>query len=200
MRTATVMAPVAPDQRNAFFLHRIQKGYAMWIGLILFLYSALFFTLAFYGPHLGPVLTLYGAGSLEERQSAATELLLLSETVVVAVPILFLGAVIFSLVLTRRVAGPLFHLDQSVQEWAAGNLQWRVRFRQSDRLDELADTANRALADIERAFGEVHRQQAVIQAMLATPSLDAPADRDRLRAASHAIAQTLSRFTYSSPR
>jgi methyl-accepting chemotaxis protein len=160
----------------------------------------LFFTLAFYGPHLGPVLTLYGAGSLEERQSAATELLLLSETVVVAVPILFLGAVIFSLVLTRRVAGPLFRLDQSVQEWAAGNLQWRVRFRQSDRLDELADTANRALADIERAFGEVHRQQAVIQAMLATPSLDAPADRDRMRVASDTIAQTLSRFTYSSPR
>lgn len=165
MRTATVAASAAADRRSEFFLHRIQKGYAMWIGLILFLYSALFFTLAFYGPHLGPVLTLYGEGTLEERQAAANEMLVLSETVVVAVPILFLGAVIFSLVLTRRVAGPLFQLDRSVQEWAAGNLQWRMRFRESDRLDELAHTANRALGGIEQAFGEVHRQQATIQAL-----------------------------------
>lgn len=116
MRIATMTTPSSQDCRQGFFLHRVQRGYVVWIGIILFLYSALFFTLAFYGPHLGPMLTLYGGRTLEERQAAASEMLLLSETVAVAVPVLVLGAVVFSLVLTRRVAGPLFQLDQSIQK------------------------------------------------------------------------------------
>lgn len=75
MRTATLAAPSSPERRKVFFLHQVQKGYAVWVGLMLFLYSALFFTLAFYGPHLGPMITLYGGGSLEERQAAASEML-----------------------------------------------------------------------------------------------------------------------------
>ncbi|HEU5093372.1 MAG TPA: hypothetical protein VFT30_11845, partial [Nitrospira sp.] len=40
---------------------------------MLFLYSALFFTLAFYGAHFKLLLTLYSSDSLEERQVAAVE-------------------------------------------------------------------------------------------------------------------------------
>ena len=69
MPTATMTAPSSADRRAGFFVHRIQKGYAAWIGLILFLYSALFFTLAFYGPHLKPMLTLYTGGSFGRAAS-----------------------------------------------------------------------------------------------------------------------------------
>lgn len=159
MPTATMTtSSVSGERRDGFFVHRVQKGYAAWIGLILFLYSALFFTLAFYGPYLKPILTLYGQGPLEERQAAAAELLMLSETVWVAVPVLFFGAVIFSLVLTRRVAGPLYRLDKAIQEWANGNLSWRMRFQTSDRLDDLAETANQALDNIEQSFVSIRRR------------------------------------------
>ncbi|BCA56248.1 hypothetical protein W02_33880 [Nitrospira sp. KM1] len=137
------------DQRR---LHRIQKGYALWIGLLLFLYSSLFFTLAFFGPHLQPLMTLYTTRSLIERQEAAVELLTLSETVWVAVPVLFFGAVVFSLILTRRVAGPLRNLELSVGEWAQGNLTARLQFRKTDRLDHLATSINGAIETIEGAF------------------------------------------------
>ncbi|MCS6293522.1 MAG: methyl-accepting chemotaxis protein, partial [Nitrospira sp.] len=191
MPTATLTVPSPQERRKVFFLHRVQKGYAAWVGFILFLYSTLFFTLAFYGPHLGPMITLYGSGSLAERQAAASEMLLLSETVSVAVPVLFLGAVIFSLVLTRRVAGPLVQLDQSIQEWAKGNLSWRLQFRQSDRLDELASTANQALAKIEQAFGDMHRQAAVIQAALASNQLESPDSIQKAQQAAASLEKVL---------
>lgn len=200
MPTATLTVPSSQEHRKRFFLHRVQRGYAAWVGFMLFLYSTLFFTLAFYGPHLGPMITLYGGGSLAERQAAASEMLLLSETVSVAVPVLFLGAVIFSLVLTRRVAGPLVQLDQSIQEWAKGNLSWRVQFRQSDRLDELASTANQALAKVEQAFGDIHRQTAVIQAALASNQLESPESVQKVQQAAASLEKALGEFSFAQVR
>lgn len=200
MRTATLAVPSSQERRKVFFLHQVQKGYAVWVGLMLFLYSALFFTLAFYGPHLGPMITLYGGGSLAERQAAASEMLLLSETVAVAVPVLFLGAVIFSLVLTRRVAGPLVQLDRCIQEWAKGNLSWRMQFRQSDRLDELASTANEALTRVEQAFEEMHRQTSVIQASLASNQRENPETIQKAQQAAAAIAKVLGEFSFKPGR
>lgn len=166
MQTAPSITPALADHRHGFFVHRIQKGYVAWIGLLLFLYSALFFTAAFYGAHLKPLLALYGGGSLEERQAAADEMLMLSETVWVAVPILFFGSVIFSLIMTRRVAGPLYRLEESMQHWARGDLRWRMKFRQSDRLDELAESANQAAENIEHAMASIHHYTQVIHAGL----------------------------------
>lgn len=202
MRTATLAAPSSQERRKVFFLHQVQKGYAVWVGLMLFLYSALFFTLAFYGPHLGPMITLYGGGSLEERQAAASEMLLLSETVSVAVPVLFLGAVIFSLILTRRVAGPLVRLDQSIQEWAKGNLSWRMEFRRSDRLDDLASTVNHALARVEQAFGDMQHHTAVIQTALAS-NQQGPENPEAIQKAQQAaasMAKVLSEFSFKPAR
>jgi methyl-accepting chemotaxis protein len=200
MRTATLAVPSSQERRKVFFLHQVQKGYAVWVGLMLFLYSALFFTLAFYGPHLGPMITLYGGGSLEERQAAASEMLLLSETVAVAVPVLFLGAVVFSLVLTRRVAGPLVQLDQCIHEWAKGNLSWRMQFRQSDRLDELASTANQALTKMEQAFVEMHRQTSVIQASLASSPTENPEAIQKAQQAVASLGKVLDEFSFKSSR
>ncbi|MBA5865237.1 MAG: HAMP domain-containing protein [Nitrospira sp. CR1.3] len=152
MATLTIERPHTSESQDERTLHRIQKGYVVWIGFLLFLYSALFFTLAFFGPHLQPLVTLYTGTSLADRHEAATELLYLSETVWVAVPVLFLGAAIFSLVLTRRVAGPLQVLECSIGQWAQGDLTARLRFRKVDRLDHLADSINGAMQAIETSF------------------------------------------------
>lgn len=117
-----------------------------------------------------------------------------------AVPVLFLGAVIFSLVLTRRVAGPLVQLDQSIQEWAKGNLGWRMQFRQSDRLEELASTANQALDRVEQAFGEMHRQTAVIQEALASNQLENPEFIQQAQQAAAALAKVLGEFSFKPAR
>jgi len=196
MPTATVTTSSASDRRNGFFVHRIQKGYAAWIGLLLFLYSTLFFTIAFYGAHLKSMVALYGGGSIQERQTAAVEMLMLSETVWVAVPILFCGSLIFSLIVTRRVAGPLFRLDASMQQWARGNVTWRIAFRPNDRLDELAASANLAVGNVERALACLQQQNETIQRVLSRREYDGSAELDEVRRASQDIEQVLRRFEF----
>jgi len=186
------------DYRDGFFIHRIQKGYAVWIGLLLFLYSALFFTLAFYGAHLKPMLALYSSDSLEERQVASAEMLMLSETIWVAVPVLFFGSAIFSLIITRRVAGPLYRLDESIQQWGKGNLRWRMRFRPSDRLDELTATANQALENIERSFAQIQYQTHTLQAALLKIEQDGSSGVKEARDAMENMATVLQRFDFRS--
>ncbi len=196
MRTASLTAQSSSVRRNGFFVHRIQKGYAVWVGFLLFLYSSLFFTVAFYGAHLKSMLALYGEGSLQERQAAAAEMLMLSETVWVAVPILFFGSLIFSLIITRRIAGPLYRLERSMQQWSRGNLSWRIAFRPSDRLDELAETANHALENIEQSLACIQQQSHTIQRVLSRTEYDSSADLVAVRQASHDIEQVLRRYEF----
>lgn len=160
MTTLTVAESQPAGNPSKQIPHGMQQGYVLWIGVLLFLYSALFFTLAFFGPHLQPLVTLYTGGSLADRQEAALQLLSLSETVWVAVPVLFLGAAIFSLVLTKRVAGPLQVLEQSIVRWAEGDLATRLRFRQVDRLDALEKSINEGIQAIETSLMTFAREQA----------------------------------------
>ena len=196
MRTAPVSTTLSAERRNGFLVHRIQKGYVVWIGLLLFLYSALFFTLAFYGAHLKPLWALYGGGSLEERQAAASEMLMLSETVWVAVPVLFFGSVIFSLIMARRVAGPLYRLEESMQQWAQGNLNWRLTFRRTDRLDELAECANHAVGRIEHSMASIQHHTHLIRTGLSQlERLGSPIPTE-VRQATDQIDEALQQFSF----
>ncbi len=96
MATLIMETSKSAQRRRRFAIHKMQKAYAVHTGLLLFLYSSVFFVLAFFGPYVAPAITLFTDGPLQERDIAAKELLLLSETVWVAVPVLFFGAVIFS--------------------------------------------------------------------------------------------------------
>ena len=198
MRIATLETPSSGERRKAFFVHRVQKGYALWIGVLLFLYSMLFFTIAFYGIHLPSMVALYGGGSLQERQTAAAELLMLSETVSVSVPILFLGSFIFSLIMTRRIAGPLYRLDASLQQWSRGNVTWRIVFRPSDRLDDLATSVNHAVGNMERALARLQDQNSLIQRVLSQPEHAGSVELASVRQASQDMEQVLRRFEFRS--
>jgi methyl-accepting chemotaxis protein len=144
------------------------------------------------------MLALYSSDSLEERQVASAEMLMLSETIWVAVPVLFFGAAIFSLIITRRVAGPLYRLDESIQQWGKGNLRWRMRFRPSDRLDELTATANQALENIERSFAQIQYQTHTLQAALLKIEQDGSSGVKEARDAMENMATVLQRFDFRS--
>jgi len=196
MRTATLTTPSSGERRSGFFVHRIQRGYAVWIGLLLFLYATLFFAIAFYGIHLKSIVALYSGGEIQERQTAAAEMLMLSETVWVSVPILFLGSLIFSLVITRRVAGPLYRLDASLQQWSRGNVTWRIVFRPSDRLDDLATSANQAVDNMEQSLANIQTQLHAIQRVVSRTEFDGSAELGEVRQASKNIEQVLQRFEF----
>ena len=157
MPTATITAPDARlDEHKAFV--GFHDRYVSRTALSLTLYAMLFFLLAFFGPYLAPALTLLAETSLPEQKAAADQLLILSQTAWTAMPVFFFGSLLFGLLLTKRVAGPLAHLERCAVEWGNGYVAQRVSFLAADRLEELEATTNRAWSQVERALRTVQQQ------------------------------------------
>ncbi|MGH7256689.1 MAG: HAMP domain-containing protein [Nitrospirales bacterium] len=149
-----------PFWRRRFFVHRIQKTYALWIGFLLFVYSVLLFGLAYMAPYIRPALKLISPAPLEERAAAATQFLVLGQTLWPAILALIVVAGLFSVIITHRVAGPLYRLEQSAREVAQGNLSLRLRFRKNDQIHELSEVINEALANLDHTLVEVRHREA----------------------------------------
>jgi nitrogen fixation/metabolism regulation signal transduction histidine kinase len=66
----------------------------------------------------------------------------------VAIPVFFLGAILFSLLVTRRVADALERLGQSARAWASGMVSHRLQFREADRLTDLAQLLNQGWSQV----------------------------------------------------
>ena len=124
------------------------KVYTLKIAVSMALYACLFFVLAFCGPYVLPAITLFSDAPLMDRQIAASQLLLLSNTVWVAIPVFFLGATLFSMLVTRRVIDALERLGQSARAWASGIVSHRLQFREADRLTGLAQLLNQGWSQV----------------------------------------------------
>ncbi len=62
--------------------------------------------------------------------------------------LLGLGISIFSLLLSHRIAGPLYRLEKSVEEIAKGNLAFKITLRRKDELKELAALMNSMIREL----------------------------------------------------
>jgi hypothetical protein len=83
---------------------------------------------------------------LTDRQVAASQLLLLSDTVWVAIPV-FSGAILFNTGDASH-ADALERLGQSARAWASGMVSHRLQFREADRLTELAQLLNQGWGQV----------------------------------------------------
>jgi methyl-accepting chemotaxis protein len=125
-----------------------RRAYTFKMAVSVALYACLFFVLAFCGPYVLPAITLITDAPLTDRQVAASQLLLLSDTVWVAIPVFFLGATLFSLLVTRRVVDAFERLGQSARAWASGRVSHRLQFREADRLTDLAKLLNQGWSQV----------------------------------------------------
>ena len=125
-----------------------RRVYTFKIAVSMALYACLFFVLAFCGPYVLPALTLFSDAPLTDRHIAASQLLLLSDTVWVAIPVFFLGAILFSLLVMRRVADAFERLGQSAKAWSSGIVSHRLQFREADRLTDLAKLLNQGWSQV----------------------------------------------------
>jgi len=197
--------------RRRFYVHKIQRTYAIWFGLFMFFSALLVFGLAFLVPFIPPALKLASPLPLAERARAANQFLVLAETVTVwpALAVLIPAAAVFSIYLTHRLAGPLFRFEQTARELIRGNLALRIRLRKGDELHELAGLLNEVLDTIEPAFREIRESEAhvreavswIMDEMRKQPSVNRAA-LNRLEIAlkgSQRINETLKRFQLSEP-
>lgn len=157
-----------PLWKRRFYVHKIQRTYAIWFGLFMFFSSLLVFGLAFLAPFIPPALKLVSQIPLEERARAANQFLVLAQTVTVwpALAVLIPAAAVFSIYLTHRLAGPLFRLEQTARELIRGNLALRIRLRKGDELHELAGLLNEVLDTLEQAFRGIRESEAHVREVL----------------------------------
>jgi methyl-accepting chemotaxis protein len=149
-----------PLWKRRFFVHKIQRTYAISFGLFMFFASLLVFALAFLVPFMLPALKLVSQIPLEERARAAQQFLVLTRSIGPALVVLIPAAAVFSIYLTHRLAGPLFRIEQTARELIRGNLALRIRLRKGDELHELAGLLNEALDTLEQAFRGIRESEA----------------------------------------
>jgi HAMP domain-containing protein len=157
-----------PLWKQRFYVHTIQRTYAIWFGVFMFFSSLLVFGLAFLVPFILPAIKLASPLPLEERARAANQFLVLAQTVLVwpTLGVLIPAAALFSIYLTHRLAGPLYRFEQTAREVIRGNLALRVRLRKGDELHELAGLLNEVLDTLERAFRGIRESEAHVREVL----------------------------------
>jgi HAMP domain-containing protein len=198
-----------PFWQRQFYVHKIQKTYALWFGLFMFFSSILVFGLAFLAPFIPPAIKLASPITLEERAMAAKQFLFLAQTILPGLIVLIPVAAVFSIYLTHRVAGPLFRIEQTAREMIQGNLALRIRLRKGDELHELAGLVNETFDNLEKAFREIRESEAharealswIIDEMKKQPSVNREV-LDRLATAlkdGERIDEVLQRFQLSKP-
>ena len=154
-----------PRKRKQILCHKSQKTFAIWVGIVLFLYSIFLFALAFAGPYLYHAVKLLIPLSLEEQGHAATHMLLLVQnfwpvllgTLEKIWPLLILAiflAAFLSLYLTHKFSGPVYRLEESTKQMAQGVLSFRIRLRNGDHLQELAELLNQSLTNLDQTLGD----------------------------------------------
>ena len=158
MATVALSVSHSNSQHIAAAVREEQRAYTFKIAVSMALYACLFFVLAFCGPYVLPAITLFSNAPLTDRQVAASQLLLLSDTVWVAIPVFFLGATLFSMLVTRRVVDALERLGQSARAWAAGGVSHRLQFREADRLTDLAQLLNQGWSQVGQGVETIQQE------------------------------------------
>ena len=54
-----------------------------------------------------------------------------------------------ALIVSHRIAGPIYRLEKDLQNIAKGNFSMRIKFRKKDELKSIAEGINRILDEIE---------------------------------------------------
>jgi methyl-accepting chemotaxis protein len=57
------------------------------------------------------------------------------------------------IILSHRLAGPIYRLEKDLQDIAKGKFSLRIKFRKKDELKSIADGINKILDEIERRLG-----------------------------------------------
>ena len=196
-----------PQWRTRFYVHKIQRTYAIWLGLFMFFSALLVFGLVFFIPFILPAIKLASPLPLAERAIAANQFLILAQTVWPALALMIPAAAVFSIYLTHRLGGPLYRFEQTARELIRGNLGLRIRLRKRDELHELAGLLNEVFDMLEQAFRDIRDSEAhvreglswIMDQMKRQPSVNQEVV-NRLKIAlkgSERIDETLKRFQLS---
>ncbi|MFQ5586231.1 MAG: hypothetical protein ACE5GF_05340 [Thermodesulfobacteriota bacterium] len=143
-------------KRRRYLVHEIQKKYAVIIALLLTVYTVLLALFLF----VPPAIKLISDVSLREKGEAATRFLVLAEHLWPAIIASIVIIAIISIVITHRLAGPLYRFEATAQRIIDGDLSTRIKLREKDDLARFAELFNQAIDNINGAMVEMRKSEA----------------------------------------
>lgn len=66
----------------------------------------------------------------------------------ISLPLIFLVMLLLSIVISHKIAGPVYRLERELKEISEGDYSRRIKFRSNDELQEIADGINKILEHI----------------------------------------------------
>ena len=155
-----------PFWKRRFYIHKIQRTYAIWFGSAMFFSSLLVFGLALFVPFILPAIKVFSSVRLEERAVAVYHLFVLATSIWPALLFIIPATACCSIYVTHRLMGPLGRIELAAKELIRGNLALRLQFRKGDELHELAGLMNEALSSLDQAIREVREGETSMREVL----------------------------------
>ena len=127
--------------RRKFYVHPIQKKYAIFVSTLLVLYTFILATALFFSPILDRGVVSDAQGKWPGPNRFMMFLDHLWPALVICIPIF----VVISIFTTHRFAGPIHRVKLMLGRIGQGDLSQRLRFRSGDEFHDLADLFNKVL-------------------------------------------------------
>jgi hypothetical protein len=132
-----------------------QFQYRLVVGNFLYLVSVV---LAFFVVLFAPVVAILADStvSLAERETAAYQMLALHERVWFAIPALVALCILHSIVVSHRIAGPLYRFKQTLARLAGGEVPDSVSIRRHDYLRQEAEIMHEMVHSLRQRVTAIH--------------------------------------------
>ncbi len=144
-------------RRNYFVKKSFQSSFALRFGGLIAVEAFLIALLFFYMSR-GTLTTAYLGNELHIERTAAyffTTFLIIAA--ITAVTMALIGTLVF-VILSHRIAGPVYHLQKTIEEIRRGDLTCRVQLRRKDELGDLAADVNKLSESLDGKIQELKRE------------------------------------------
>lgn len=144
-------------RKNHFVKKSFQSSFALRFGGLIAL-EAFLMALLFLYVSRGTLTTAYADNELTIERTAAfffTTFAIIGA--ITAVTMALIGTLVF-VILSHRIAGPVYRLQKSLEDIRRGNLVHHIRLRRKDELGDLAADVNRLSEFLDGKIGEMKRE------------------------------------------
>lgn len=134
------------NRRRHFFIHKkIQTKYLLLTVSLLFLYTMILLA-AIFAPH---IMALFLDIPMQQKAEAAEALLLLNKNIWPGIGMIILLFGVLSIFITHKFAGPIYVFERMAKNITGGNLTLRIKLRDGDDLEDLANNLNEMTDNME---------------------------------------------------
>ena len=149
--------PTVSRRRQVYIPGSFQRRFVLQFCAIV-LFGCLFFGAILYFYSRRTLTTAFVHSRLHVMSTADFLLPALAFTTVIVTVVVAIAAALRVLLLSHRVAGPLYRLEKAIQAIGRGDLSFRVRLREGDELKGFAESMDGAVVGLRQQLQQMQEQ------------------------------------------